>query len=131
MGHNELDQAMFTQPLQYKIIATKEPVCKMYRKQLLSEGFNESELAAIEAKGNKENEEAYAKSKTKTFKVEDWGSEQWDKIKDPNRYGKFTDTGVNLDNLRKIGESISILPTDKKFHPQIIKIFQARMESIK
>jgi 2-oxoglutarate dehydrogenase complex dehydrogenase (E1) component-like enzyme len=48
LGHNELDQPAFTQPLQYKVIAAKEPVSKMYRKQLLKEGFDEADLKAIE-----------------------------------------------------------------------------------
>lgn len=52
-------------------------------------------------------------------------------MKDPNRYGKFKDTGVEVDHLRKIGEKISLLPPEKKFHPQISKIFANRMQSIK
>lgn len=123
MGHNELDQPAFTQPLQYKIIAQKEPVCKMYRKQLLSEGFTEDELKVIEAKALAENEEAYAMSKVNRFKVEEWSSEEWERVEDPNRYGKIDHTGVDISKLTKIGEAMSYLPTDKKFHPQLLKIF--------
>jgi hypothetical protein len=32
-------------------------------------------------------------------------------------YGKFKDTGVEINALRKIGEKICFLPTEKKFHP--------------
>lgn len=70
------------------------------------------------------------KSKNNTFNKEEWASEGWEKIKDPKLYGKFKDTGVDLKRLKEIGESISHLPADKKFHPQILKIFQARMESV-
>jgi 2-oxoglutarate dehydrogenase E1 component len=31
MGHNELDQPSFTQPLMYNIIKNKQPVRNMYR----------------------------------------------------------------------------------------------------
>jgi len=131
MGHNELDQPSFTQPLLYKLVANKIPVRDMYRQQLLAEGISESELKELEAKADKENEDSYNKSKHHSFSKEEWNSEQWEKIKDPHLYGKFKDTGVAVDHLTEIGEAISHLPTDKKFHPQIVKIFQARMESIK
>jgi 2-oxoglutarate dehydrogenase E1 component len=38
MGHNELDQPSFTQPLMYKKIATHPKVDQIYTKQLLDEG---------------------------------------------------------------------------------------------
>jgi len=56
-------------------------------------------------------------SKDTNFKKEEWHSEHWDKIKDPHLYGKFKDTGVDVNHLRQIGEAISYLPTEKKFHP--------------
>lgn len=48
MGHNELDQPSFTQPLMYNIIKNKQPVRNIYRQQLLNEGIQEAELLAIE-----------------------------------------------------------------------------------
>lgn len=35
MGHNELDQPMFTQPLMYKVVHGKQPVRDMYRDELI------------------------------------------------------------------------------------------------
>jgi 2-oxoglutarate dehydrogenase E1 component len=104
MGHNELDQPSFTQPLMYKIINTKQPVRNMYRQQLINEGIPEAELLAIEAEADKENESSYAASKTHVFNAEDWRTEHWDMIKDPEKYGKFKDTGVELKRLKEIGE---------------------------
>jgi len=40
------------------------------------------------------------------------------------------DTGVDLSYLKDIGLSITNLPKESKFHPQIAKIFQARNKSI-
>lgn len=102
----------------------------MYRQQLLDGGISEEELAAIENKFKVENEEAYARSKEHEFKVEEWGSEHWDKIKDPQTYGKFKDTGVDVNHLRKIGQRISELPANRTFHEAIKKIFKARMDAI-
>jgi 2-oxoglutarate dehydrogenase E1 component len=50
MGHNELDQPMFTQPMMYSIVSKKIPVRNIYRQQLLDEGIAEEELKAIESK---------------------------------------------------------------------------------
>ena len=48
MGHNELDQPMFTQPLMYRVVKGMEPVRDVYRKQLLEEGIPEATLAKID-----------------------------------------------------------------------------------
>lgn len=45
MGHNELDNPFFTQPLMYKIVQQKKPVQKMYRQKLLDDGIAEEVLA--------------------------------------------------------------------------------------
>lgn len=41
MGHNELDQPSFTQPLMYAIIKGMTPVRDVYREQLISQGIAE------------------------------------------------------------------------------------------
>ena len=75
-------------------------------------------------------EEAYQKSKDLKFKEEDWLDAKWEEIKDPKRYGKHGDTGVDLAVLREIGNKITVLPPEDKFHPVVNKIYQARNDSI-
>lgn len=78
-------------------------------------------------------EEAYLKSKTLKFNKEDWASEHWTSIKaNKDKYGDFlNDTGVEIGKLTEIGHKITRLPEEGgKFHPQIVKIFQARQKSI-
>lgn len=70
------------------------------------------------------------KSKTHTFSNEEWMSAQWEQIANPDRYGNHKDTGVEIEHLRDIGKKITILPENKKFHPQIAKIFKNREKSI-
>lgn len=48
MGHNELDQPMFTQPIMYNIIKNMEPVRDVYRKQLLAAGMPTDLIENIE-----------------------------------------------------------------------------------
>lgn len=44
MGHNELDQPAFTNPLMYKIVSGMENVKDKYRKECLTEGITKEEL---------------------------------------------------------------------------------------
>jgi len=54
-------------------------------------------------------------------------TKEWMEIKDDD----FTTlTGVPEDDLEKIGNQISKLPTDGKFHNNIVKIFKDRQASI-
>ena len=48
MGHNELDQPSFTQPLMYKVVDKMTPVARKYEAQLIAEGTTtEQEVAEI------------------------------------------------------------------------------------
>ena len=59
MGHNELDQPMFTQPLMYNIVKQMQPVRDIYRQQLISEGIAEEKLTQIDKDTVAELESAY------------------------------------------------------------------------
>ena len=63
MGHNELDQPAFTQPLMYNLIKNMQPVRNKYRQQLIASGVAEEKLIEIEKAADEENETAYLKSK--------------------------------------------------------------------
>lgn len=120
MGHNELDQPSFTQPLMYKVVSQQKPARDIYRQQLISEGIPEARLKEIETWCNEEMEKAYKISKTTKVPREAWGSDQWDSImKDQDKYGDyFNDTGVEFGKLRETGMKITKLPEEGgKFHP--------------
>jgi 2-oxoglutarate dehydrogenase complex dehydrogenase (E1) component-like enzyme len=48
MGHNELDNPSFTQPLMYKIVSQMKPVRDKFREQLMSEGIQADKMDKIE-----------------------------------------------------------------------------------
>ena len=101
MGHNELDQPAFTQPLMYAIIKNMDPVRNVYRKKLIDHGIPEATLSKIDKETEDELEVAYVKSKNLEFEAEEWVDTKWTEIKtDTNRYGKLKDTGVDLSVLR-------------------------------
>lgn len=131
-GHNELDQPMFTQPLMYTSIAKRPVVARIYEDQLLSEGvITKDEAKILNDKIQGEIEESYANSKTFKFKPEDWSQDVWEEIKNPTKYGRVRDTGVDINILRDIGTKINTLPVETfKFHPMVKKIYGARLKSI-
>lgn len=73
---------------------------------------------------------AYAKSKNLEFEPEEWIDANWESISDPNMYGALKDTGVDLSDLRRIGNAITTLPPESPIHPKIKKIFDERNKSI-
>jgi len=73
MGHNELDQPSFTQPLMYQQVAKMTPVARLYEAELVEGGhLTADEVAAMKEDAISQLEEAYAKSKSLTYKAEDW-----------------------------------------------------------
>jgi 2-oxoglutarate dehydrogenase E1 component len=77
-----------------------------------------------------ELEKAYEHSKSHQFTLEEWQNEEWEGIKETSKYGKMKDTGVNLDELKALGEKITTLPEDWEWHPQVKKIYDARRKAV-
>lgn len=50
MGHNELDQPSYTQPLMYAVVKNMNPVRNVYRQKLIDEGIPEETLKEIDDK---------------------------------------------------------------------------------
>lgn len=59
MGHNELDQPAFTQPLMYAIVKKMTPVRDVYRQQLIARGIPEQTLKEVEEQNLAKLEAAY------------------------------------------------------------------------
>jgi 2-oxoglutarate dehydrogenase E1 component len=91
---------------------------------------DETELARMKKEIKDELERAYQDSKSYTYKCEEWGNEEWDKIKVSRQFGLVKDTGVSLDVLKDIGDKITTLPDDWELHPQVKKIYELRKKSI-
>ena len=130
-GHNELDQPAFTQPLMYKIIGSMPPVYEKYTKKLLEEGvLSVEQVKERVASYNKILEEAYGKSRSEKFDPNQWKTTPWEDIFKPNAIGELKYTGVNLNALQDLGRKINTLSSDIIPHPQIKKIYEARLHSI-
>ena len=78
---------------------------------------------------NQNLEDAYTKSKSLTYKAEDWMTEQWQSIKNFDK-DKEKFSGIELDRLKDLGNKVTTLPNTGNFHRLVKKIFEQRANSI-
>ena len=129
-GHNELDQPMFTQPLMYKKISSRDNVLKLYEERLLKEGVaKQEELDGIKNVIKDLMEKYYKDATNNNIENNDWVPEKWENFS-VKKYSEPQDTGISFKRLKYLGEQILTLPADFTPHPQLKKIYEARAESI-
>ena len=109
----------------YQLIQKHTPVLQKYTQDLIKEGILTEEQANNIKKEIVNGYEAeFAKVKSK--------SETHHEVKAVERVG-ITDvfrTGIEQDILKELGRKLHVLPKDLKPHPQIVKIYQNRLNSI-
>lgn len=122
MGHNELDEPAFTQPLMYKNIRARKSVPLLYEDQLLAEGVikSRSEVEAFRKgcsdKLDKDLEESYSYKP-----VADTLGGKWNGMIFPREAVTKIDTGIELGNLKIIGKQSVATPTGFKVHSRLGK----------
>lgn len=103
-------------------------VDKKFEKELVDNGvMTQEECEEVKKQIEKELQDAFDKSKTEEFNINDWVTPEWEGIKKVE--GKGRETGVAINYLKDLGEQITKL-NDMTFHPQIVKIYQMRQKSI-
>ena len=128
LGHNELDQPMFTQPKLYKAITKHNTTLEIYEKKLIGEGtMTKEEAQEIRDFTLQTYETDYEASKTYVPKKEDWLSSRWTGFKSPRQHSRIRATGVESDVLRSIGKKAGEVPEGFKLHRQMNKIFKGRV----
>jgi 2-oxoglutarate dehydrogenase E1 component len=129
-GHNEGDEPRFTQPLLYKIIAKHQNPRDIYAEKLISENVIDHDfIKTLEANYKLDLDENLEASRKKSLTVitpfmqNEWiGFEQ---VSNVTMLQKF-DTKFDKKTLDKIIDTISTLPSNKKFINKISKIVSDR-----
>ena len=134
-GHNEGDEPRFTQPLLYKAISKHPNPRDIYSQQLMDEGMmTREEIRESEKQYNQwlehKLEQARQTSKVhiKQFLLEDWKDYIHPDYKD---FSHSPETGIDLEQLRNIGEQINHLPEDMKFFKKVHKLIETRQKMIR
>jgi 2-oxoglutarate dehydrogenase E1 component len=131
LGHNEVDQPLFTQPVLYRKIASHPDTMAIYEKRLLKEGVaTAGELNDIKAAVLKSYEDDFAAAKTWVSSATDWLSSRWAGFKSPRQQSRIRQTGVDIQKIREIGGKMTTIPPAYALHPQLAKIMAGRREAV-
>ena len=129
-GHNEGDEPSFTQPLMYKKIRSHLSTVKIYGEKLINEKIISSEDFNNHIKKFKDLlDDQYKNAKNYKPKIE-WFEGTWSRYKPRRGQDKRGDTGYQTTKLLEISDKIHSLPSKLNIHKTILKIFEARKNSV-
>jgi len=136
MGHNEIDEPMFTNPFMYKSIRKQVQVLQKYAQKLISEKSVPQEWYDAELKKyDTILEDAFVNAKSEQFgKKKLWLDSPWKNFQFFKGHGPFPypDTGVNEDLINKIGLKYSEVPEkDFSVHPGLKRILVSHAKMVK
>jgi len=128
-GHNEQDEASFTQPLMAKRIKQHPSVLTHYTKRLQDEGvINDADRQAIQSQLDEALERAQKAAQTKpNDPTIDPGSERWNGLTHTFSFDPG-DTAVSIDLLREVARGIGKVPEGFNLNPKLKKLFKERSE---
>lgn len=132
-GHNENDQAAFTQPRIYRQIAEREPIGQLYGNQLVKSGvMSQDEVQAKHDEIWDRFEAEYAEMK----RLEEEGDRSIFSGSTAEPQEVFNHdpvfTGVSREVLQHVGKVLTTVPEGFKLHPTLVKRFMPRrVEALK
>jgi len=130
-GHNENDEAAFTQPLLYNEIKDKPSVLKTYAERLLAENvITEDKVNEIRRSLDESLDQAFTSvKKTPVDPTPDPGRKNWEGIR-----GEFSfdpvETGVSREQLERVARALVRWPEGFTPHPKLVKILEDRARCI-
>ncbi|MEX2217308.1 MAG: 2-oxoglutarate dehydrogenase E1 component [Phycisphaerales bacterium] len=126
-GHNEQDEASYTQPILYSLIRKKSSVLKVYAERLLAEGvINEADMVEIRRRLDEALEAAQAAAKQTPYDPTiDPGSARWQGMG-----GRYThdpaNTAVPVQMLQEVCAALGRTPEGFRLNPKLKNLLEAR-----
>ena len=117
-GHNEGDEPMFTQPLMYKTISEHPTTSSIYAEKLVAEGIMKPEETrqVVDDRIAYLDTEFEAGTNYRPNKA-DWLEGSWSGMRTAHGIERRGDTAVELETLRKIGETMTTVPEHMTLNP--------------
>ena len=126
-GHNEADQAAFTQPVIARQIANRPTLGKVYRQQLVDEGvMTEDDAAALDRAIWDKLEEGYQKMLELSEAGDRTVFSGSTGVVQPGYSHAPVATGVDRETFQRIGSVLTTVPDDFHLHPTLAKRFVPR-----
>ena len=129
-GHNEGDEPRFTQPKLYKAIGKHKNPRDIYAEKLMTQGvISQQELAQMEAVYKQSLEEKLDEARQASntvitpFMQDEWAGFQLAKVADML---ELVDTSFVLEKLDSIAQTLTTLPSDKKFLRKTVRLVEDR-----
>ena len=133
-GHNEADEPSFTQPLMYAKIGHHPPVSELYAARLTAEGIvDEAWVAANIAQFTNRLEGDFAAATGYKANKAEWFEGRWSGLaqpKDAVTARRAAETGVAIDDLRRIGAALTTVPASFTVHKTLARILEAKKATI-
>ena len=131
-GHNEGDEPMFTQPLMYKTISEHPTTSSIYAEKLVAEGIMtpEETRQVVDDRIAYLDTEFEAGTNYRPNKA-DWLEGSWSGMRTAHGIERRGDTAVELETLRKIGETMTTVPDHMTLNPKLTRIVETRATRIR
>lgn len=131
-GHNEGDEPMFTQPLMYKTIGKHPTTRTIYADKLVAEGI----MSQAEAQAVVDERIAYLDAEFEAGtsyrpNKADWLEGSWSGMRTAHGVERRGETAVDIDTLKRIGESMTTVPEHMTLNPKLTRIVEARAARIR
>ncbi|KAF9336096.1 hypothetical protein BG006_009695 [Podila minutissima] len=131
-GHNELDEPAFTQPLMYNNIRARKSVPKLYEEKLLAENvLSKAAIDELRQDYFEKLEDDF--SEIDSFKPEaDHLQGKWKDMILPTETVSKIETGIDKEQMTKIGQASVATPGDFEIHPRLEKFHvKSRLNKLK
>lgn len=133
-GHNEADEPAFTQPQMYAEIRQHKSVATVYAQRLVADGVvTADEVAQMEQQFVDHLEEEFKASPDFEVHVAEWFGGHWQGLHqpaDPVTARRAAETGVPVDELRKLAQRIHDVPEGFNLHRTLQRVIHAREEAV-
>jgi 2-oxoglutarate dehydrogenase E1 component len=130
-GHNEADEPFFTQPMMYKAIRNHPMVGEFYAKKLIEEGvITPDDVEEMKAEITNHQEAEMVAAENYRPNKADWFGGRWNRIGLAEHGPRRGNTGVDDDQIRRVGNSITSFPPSLRAHKTIQRLFTRRKNMI-
>ncbi|HWU17410.1 MAG TPA: 2-oxoglutarate dehydrogenase E1 component [Devosia sp.] len=131
-GHNEGDEPSFTQPLMYSKIRAHKSTLDIYASKLVGEGLvTQAEVDKLKADWRAKLDAEFEAGQDYRPNKADWLDGMWKDFRPADQEGpRRGDTGVEIDQLVKIGTALTRVPEGFNVHRTVKKFMDNRLAAI-